>query len=90
LGTERECIKLVMELRYAGLKVDFEMSGKKLKKSLDFANKLGITYVIIIGEDEVNSGKVKIKKMVEGLEIEASLDTLVGTLKDMRIIKLTP
>ena len=36
-----------------GYNVEIEMNNRKLKKSLDFANKQGIRYVIIIGTNVI-------------------------------------
>lgn len=63
LDTEKTCLKLATELRSRGIRVDVDMTGRKLKKSLDFANKQGIPYVVIIGEDELKTGKVMLKDM---------------------------
>lgn len=73
MGTQRQCMKLILELRNKDLRVDMEMTDRKLKKSLDYANKMGIPYVIIIGENELNLGKVKIKDMNKGIDKEVSL-----------------
>lgn len=73
LGTEKTCLKLATELRSKGVKTDVEMTGRKLKKSLDFANKQGIPYVAIIGENELKEGKVMLKDMVKGCEYEMNL-----------------
>lgn len=81
LGTEKACMKIVMDLRNQGLKVDMEMAGRKLKKSLDFANKQVIPYVIILGENELSTGRVKLKDMIKGLENEVSLNDLGESVK---------
>ncbi len=49
------------------------MKGRKLKKSLDFANRENIPYVIIVGEDEVKSGKVTVKDMINQNNFEIDL-----------------
>lgn len=52
------------------------MADRKLKKSLDFANKQGIPYVVIIGENELESGKLVIKEMKTGDEYKVSTEEL--------------
>lgn len=76
LGTETTCLKMATELRRKGVRVDVEMMGRKLKKSLDYANKQGIPYVIIIGEKELEEGKVMLKDMKNGCEYETNLGDL--------------
>ena len=48
----------------------------KLKKSLDFANKENIPYVIIVGENELVNNKVVIKDMFNNSSIELDLDKI--------------
>ena len=45
------------------------MNKRKLKKSLDYANKEKIKYVIIIGTEEISNNKLKIKNMDKGIDI---------------------
>ncbi|MCK9910353.1 His/Gly/Thr/Pro-type tRNA ligase C-terminal domain-containing protein, partial [Microbacteriaceae bacterium K1510] len=56
LGTETACLPLTRKLRAAGLRVEMEMGGKRLKKSLEYANKENIPYVLIVGEEETAAG----------------------------------
>lgn len=68
INTYIDSLKLANEIRNMGYKVDLEMNDKKLKKSIEFANKECIPYVIILGEDEVKQGKFKLKDMNKGDE----------------------
>ena len=63
MNTPKESLKLANDLREYGLNIDLDMLGKKLKKSLDFANKENIPFVIILGEDEINNQEFKLKDM---------------------------
>lgn len=63
MNTPKESLKLANDLREYGLNIDLEMQNKKLKKSLDFANKENIPYVIILGEDEIKNQEFKLKDM---------------------------
>ena len=73
MGVDMEALSLADTLRSYGYNVDVEMKGRKLKKSLDFANKENIPYVIIVGEDEVESGKVIVKDMINQNNFEIGL-----------------
>lgn len=59
------------------------MTGKKLKKSLDYANKQDIPYVAIIGEDELQSGTIKLKDMQKGMEREISIMEIGDIIKNL-------
>lgn len=81
LGTEKESLKLASQLRQSGWSVDIDMTGRRLKKSLDYANKENIPYVLIYGEDELKSGIVKFKDMEKGEEKALPLQDLPQQLK---------
>ena len=49
---------------------------KKLNKSLDWANRNNIPYVIILGEDELNTKKIKIKDMINSTSYEVDLEDI--------------
>lgn len=74
MSTPVESLKLADKLRNLGYNVEVEMKQRKLKKSLDFANRENIPYVIIIGENEVTNKKVMVKDMINGENFEISLE----------------
>lgn len=76
MGTEIESLKLANQFRKNGYNVDIEMNKRKLKKSLDYANREKIKYVIVIGTDEISSGQLKIKNMDDGNEMLINIDAL--------------
>lgn len=76
MNTKIESLKLANKLRNMGYKVELEMIDKKLKKSLDFANKEKIPYVIILGEDEIANNSFKVKDMFNNKEFEVSMNEL--------------
>lgn len=80
MNTKIESLKLANKLRNMGYKVELEMIDKKLKKSLDFANKEKIPYVIILGEDEIANNYFKVKDMFNNKEFEVSMN-------DVEVIK---
>lgn len=61
-------IKIANILREKGINTEVFLNDKKLKSKMKYADKLEIPYVIIVGEDEINSGVVKIKNMNTGEE----------------------
>ena len=74
-------MRLASLLRKNGWSVDIDMTGRRLKKSLDYANKEKIPYVIIYGEDELKSGIIKFKDMEKGEEKSLSLQDIPQELK---------
>ena len=52
-----------------GLSTTIYLKEDSLKKKLNYANKIELENVILIGEEKVRSNKVKIKNMISGIEI---------------------
>ena len=67
-------IKLATELRSLGINTEIYSNQKKLKAKMKYADKLQIPYVIVIGEDEINSNEIKLKNMETGNEETVELD----------------
>jgi len=71
-----ESLKIAEELRNENVKVDIDLTGKSPSKNLQYANSLGIPYVLFIGEDELKQGKVKLRDMKSGEEKLMSAEEL--------------
>jgi histidyl-tRNA synthetase len=65
---------LAYELRKNGVFVDMDYEDKSLKSQLKRADKLGVKYTIIIGEEEMKRGLVKVRDMRKSTEEEMSLE----------------
>ena len=76
MNTNVECLKLANNLRIFGYNVEIEMQDKKLKKSLNYANKEKIPFVIVLGENELKDNKFYLKDMFNNKEIAINLDNL--------------
>ena len=76
MDTFKESLRLADTIRNFDIKVEVEMKNKKVKKALDYANRVNISYVIVLGENEINEGKIKLKEMSTGKEYEISLDNI--------------
>ncbi len=66
--------KLALELRKNNIFVETDISERSLNAQLKYANKTNAKNSIIIGDDEVESQKAKIKNMETGEEIEVDLN----------------
>jgi histidyl-tRNA synthetase len=63
---ERYCLNLLSVLRESGVSAEIYPDNTKMKKQLDYANRKKIPYVVLIGENEMKEGKVKLKDMKTG------------------------
>jgi len=77
LGTEKKSFEFASKLRNAGLKVEIDKNVKKLKKSMTYANKMNIPFVIILGEDEITKGSVQLKNMKTGGNTKFYIDNVM-------------
>ena len=84
MNTEVVSFKFATKLREVGVKTDMEKTSKKLKKSMEYANKMKIPFVVIIGEDEVKNGKVNVKNMATGESKEFSINDAVAISEHIR------
>ena len=81
LGTIEESLKIAQELRNAGIPTDFVLGKKGVSKNLQYANALGIPYVLIIGENELKQKKVMLRNMESGDELLLSVKDVIKRLK---------
>ncbi len=59
-------VALAEQLRSAGLRVQLYGEQKKFKQKLSYADKLGVPYAVLLGEDELAQGKCALKDMRSG------------------------
>ncbi|WP_440603955.1 histidine--tRNA ligase [Bacillus sp. GB_SG_008] len=83
LGTQAKCLKIAHTLRTnENLKVELELTNRKLKRALNYANKENIPHVLIVGEEEINNNVAVLRNMKEGTEQNIPLACIEnGTLK---------
>ena len=72
-----ECLKVSNSLRENGINTDIYLEDDKFKKKLKYADKLQIPYVLIIGEDEINTKMYTLKKMKTGEQIKDSIENII-------------
>ncbi len=70
--------KLVMKLRQAGIAADIFHEEAKVKKQFNYADKNAAKHVLVIGEEEINSGKYGVKDMKSGEQANLTLDEIIA------------
>ena len=73
-------MSLVSKLRDKGVATEIYPDMGKMKKQMEYANRRGIPYVVIIGSNELERGVVTLKNMQSGEQQELSFDELIVTL----------
>jgi histidyl-tRNA synthetase len=78
---ERKAFEWVNGLRRSGIWAEMEYTSKGLKAQMKKADRLGARKVLILGDDEIASGKGLLRDMDSKLQQEVPLDDLVDSLK---------
>ncbi len=71
---------LCKELRDEGYKVSTDICGRGLKAQMKYANKIGAKFTLVLGDNEVDSGKANLKKMSDGSVREINLSEITEEL----------
>lgn len=80
-GTVDFSLDLATKARIAGVPTEIYLNEGKMAKKITYANKLGIPYIVVIGENEIKSGLLKLKNMVSGDQEEMSVLGIIDKLK---------
>ncbi len=72
----KECAKIATALMGEGVAVEYDLMSRSLKAQMKFANKIGAKTVAVIGDSELDSGKVKLKNMATGAEAETDISAI--------------
>ena len=76
--------KMLSQLREEGVRIAVDISGRKPAQQIKSAEKKGISYVVFVGDQELQSERYKLKNIVAGEEQELSLERLISTVLDTR------
>lgn len=73
--------KCAEKLRQHGISCELDLMQRSLKAQFKYANKMKATYVLVIGDDEINSENLSLKNMKTGEQSHIKLDELINKLK---------
>ncbi|MBQ5799980.1 MAG: ATP phosphoribosyltransferase regulatory subunit, partial [Oscillospiraceae bacterium] len=73
----REAVALATYLRKAGIRTQLYTEKKKFAAKMNYANKIGVPFVLFLGEDEIKSGRISCKNMVTGKQVKRSREQAV-------------
>lgn len=74
-------LKAIKQLREQGVNTELYPDAAKMKKQMNYANKRNIPYVVLVGEEEINSNNFTLKNMVSGEQEKMPFETLISTIK---------
>ncbi len=79
---QKYCLPLVSRLRSAGINAELFPDQAKMKKQMSYANSKNIPFVVLVGENEMNSGSLTVKDMSSGEQVQTTLDLLIMKIAD--------
>lgn len=77
---EQYCLKLLKQIRGAGVNAELYPEQAKMKKQMSYADDNKIPYVVLVGADEMQTGKLSIKNMQTGTQEKMELVDLIKLL----------
>jgi histidyl-tRNA synthetase len=72
-----KAFELANQLHLKGIKAEIDYEGRSLKAQMRRANKLGARYVLMIGENELETGRGVLREMARKVQEEISLNEAV-------------
>ena len=75
------CMNLLKKLRDSGVNSEIYPTAAKMKKQMNYADKKGVQYVVLVGENEMKSGTLTVKNMSDGTQKSMKIQDLLPLLK---------
>ena len=75
-------VELATKFRNAGIRVQLYGEQRKFKAKMNYADKIGVPYVVFLGEDEVRGGVVACKDMVSGEQTKLGFEETLERVRD--------
>ncbi len=73
--------EIVFKLRKCGIKAECDHMERGLKPQMKYSDKLGAKFTLVLGDNEIETGKIKLKNMQSGEQTEWELDNITGFFK---------
>ncbi|MEO8743167.1 MAG: histidine--tRNA ligase [Lysobacteraceae bacterium] len=74
-------LQIARELRAGGINTEVQLESRKLARQMQYADRAGIRFVVLVGEDETARGVVTVKDMRRGEQFEVARAELTGALR---------
>ncbi|MCG8581911.1 MAG: histidine--tRNA ligase [Bacteroidales bacterium] len=77
---ELYALRILKEVRAAGINAELFPDSVKMKKQMNYANKKEIPFVLLAGEEERNANVVTVKNMESGEQSKVSVEELIKVI----------
>jgi histidyl-tRNA synthetase len=78
---ELYAIQALQQFRAAGIRTELFPDSAKMKKQMTYANNQAIPYVILAGDQEIESGKLTFKNMETGNQESLTVEEIINKLR---------
>ncbi|WP_404453632.1 histidine--tRNA ligase [Oceanobacillus kapialis] len=79
---EKESVRILHDLRASGLQADKDYLGRKMKAQFKSADRYNSSYVLVLGEEELDKQVVNVKNLETGDQKEVNLSDIVSYMKE--------
>lgn len=79
--TVKEAVKIIAELRNAGIRSDMDYLGRKMKGQMKQADRIHATYTVVLGSNEIETNEIQIKAMQTGESETIKLQEIASYIK---------
>ena len=84
-----KAMELTRALREYGYYAEYDLMGRGLKAQMKYANKIGAAFTIVLGDNELEEGKAKLKEMEKGEEVTIYLgDKFAASFEEVYFNKM--
>ena len=82
-----EAVKIVASIREDGMSAQYDLADRSVKAQMKYANKLGARYTMVLGDNELETGKAILKNMESGETQEVALSTFAEDFMGLVVMK---
>ena len=79
----KEYVAILNKLRMSNISSEIYPGEGKLKKQMEYANKIGSPAVILYGDNEIKSGKATLKNLESGNESSVKIEEIANEIKKL-------
>jgi len=76
IGQTEAALNLAYKLRKAGIYAECDHLSRSLKAQMKNADRMNARYVLVLGEDEVNSGNAQLKNMSDKVQVPVNINNI--------------
>ena len=82
----KKCFALASAMREGGAAVECDIVGRSLKAQMKYADKLGARFTVVVGDNELETGRAQLKDMNSGSVEEVTLDEGLYTVLRQKLL----